>query len=282
MNYISHIKQDNKSGARELEESARRAISDFISKPYSKESLLNFLKELKSAKPEMAPITILTNNISNKVKNLKNTNLINKYIKYLLAAPSINWEVLTKNASNIMHKKKTILTYSYSSTVLEVLTRLKTNNFIVFIPESRPVFEGRQMAIKLQKAGLRVKFITEAGISRIIREVDIVLLGADSISKKFVVNKTGTLVIALLAKEFKIPCYVISGKNKFLENNILTDRNPDLRDYSVCPTLKEKPKDPKEIWDIKNINKSRVARIEIINYYFESVPIKYFSGIITD
>lgn len=267
MNYISSIRQDNKSGARELEELVRRAIYDFISHPYKKKSFLNFLNKLKSAKPEMTAIAALTGEIENKIKNLKNIKELNREIKSLLAVPSIDWEILTKKASKLVHKKRNVLTYSYSSTVLEVLIRLKKFGFTVFVPESRPVFEGRKMALELQKTGIKVKFLTDAGVSRIIRDIDIVLLGADSFSKNYVINKTGTFAIALLSREFKIPCYVICGKNKFLNNSLSKNRN-------ACFTLNESPKKSKEIWSTKGI--------EIINYYFESVPIKYFTGIVTD
>ncbi|MDD2889085.1 MAG: hypothetical protein PHE49_00400 [bacterium] len=254
---IGKIKDDNASGANDLEELARKAILSFISKPYSKKTLLIFLKKLKSAKPEMAPIMNTVNEVIKIIKNSKNVKIRNEKIKKMISTSDIDWNALLKNASRVMKGKNVVLTYSYSSTVIEVLIRLRRTGRIIFVPESRPVNEGRNTAIKLKKAGLKIKFITDAGISKFIKDVDVVLLGADSFSRESVINKIGTLAIALLAREYKIPCYVICGKNKF--SNI---------------SLNETAKNPKEIWDIKGI--------EVKNFYFEKIPVKYFTGIITD
>jgi translation initiation factor 2B subunit (eIF-2B alpha/beta/delta family) len=254
---IEKIRNNNVSGANELEELTRKAILSFISKPHSNKTLLKFLKELRSAKPEMATITNTVNDVTKIIKTSKDIKVRNEKIKKMFNISGIDWNILIKNVTKVMKEKNTILTYSYSSTVIEVLSRLKQNKLTVFVPESRPVNEGRNMAINLKKAGLRIKFITDAGISRFIKDIDIVLVGADSFSTKYVINKVGTLAIALLAKEYKIPCYVVCGKNKF--SNMV---------------LNETAKNPKEIWDIKGI--------EVKNFYFEEVPIKYFTGIITD
>jgi translation initiation factor 2B subunit (eIF-2B alpha/beta/delta family) len=254
---IEKIRNDNISGANELDGLTRKAILSFISTPNSNKTLLNFLKKLKSAKPEMAPIMNTVDKVVKIAKTSKDIKLRNEKIKKMISAPDIDWNTLTKNVTKVMKGKTVVLTYSYSSTIIEVLIPLSGTRLTVFVPESRPVNEGRNMAIKLKEAGLKIKFITDAGISKFIKDVDIILLGADSFSKEFVINKIGTLGIALLAREYKIPCYVICGKNKF--SNI---------------SLNETAKNPKEIWDIKGI--------EVKNFYFEEIPVKYFNGIITD
>ncbi|MFA5032915.1 MAG: hypothetical protein WC614_07840 [bacterium] len=254
---LEKIKNDNTSGANDLEELARKAILSFISTPNSNEILLNFLKRLQSAKPEMAPIINTVDTIIQIVKTSKDTKIRNEKIKKMIITSDIDWNILIKNVTKVMKGKNVVLTYSHSSTVIEVLTHLKRTGFTVFVPESRPVNEGKNTAIMLKKAGLKIKFITDAGISKFIKDTDIVLVGADSFSTKYVINKIGTLAISLLAREYKIPCYVICGKNKF--SNI---------------SLNETAKNPKEIWDIKGI--------EVKNFYFEKIPVKYFTGIITD
>ncbi|MDD5530543.1 MAG: hypothetical protein PHX21_11030 [bacterium] len=254
---VEKIKKDNTSGAKELDGLTRKAILSFISTPHSNETLLKFLTKLRSAKPEMAPIMNTVDKVVKIAKTSKDIKLRNEKIKKMISTSDIDWNILIKNITKAMKGKTVVLTYSYSSTIIEVLIRLRQKELTVFVPESRPVNEGRNTAIKLKKAGLKIKFITDTGISKFIKDVDVVLLGADSFSRDFVINKIGTLAIALLAREYKIPCYVVCGKNKF--SNI---------------SLSETAKNPKEIWDVKGI--------EVKNFYFEEVPVKYFTGIITD
>ncbi len=261
MDLLQQIKSDKESGASELKKFAKRAILEFISRPYLKEELFNFLNQLFSIRPSMAPIKVMVDLIISEIKDLQEPKLINEKIKEILST-EINFKTLIKNVTRVLKDKKIILTYSYSSTVFEVLCKFSVLS--VFVPESRPNFEGRKLALKLQSAsgeeGLKVIFITDAEVSKFIKDVDIVLLGADRVTEDSVINKVGTFGIALLAREFEIPCYVICGMDKFLSNK--------------DTPFKEASKEPNEIWDKEGI--------QILNFYFEAIPLEYFTGIITD
>ncbi len=260
MDWVEHIKNDKESGASELKELACRSILEFISKPHSKESLLNFLQALDDARPSMAPIKVLTRAIITEIRDFENLQGIDQKVKEVVNTSSTKLDALIKNAEKVLADKKSILTYSYSSIVLEVLKGIGKGDSSVFVPEGRPNFEGRKLALKLSDAGLKAILITDAEISRFMKDVEIVLIGADRITEDSVINKVGTFSIVLLAMEFKIPCYVVCGRDKFLSKKVMP--------------FKELPKDPKEIWDAQGI--------EVLNFYFEEVPIKYFSGIVTD
>lgn len=255
---IHQIKSDKKSGASELREIAQKAILEFISKPHSKETFLYFLNQLSETRPSMAPIKVLVNSILTEIKDLRDLNSIDQKVSAQCRHDFKSCtHTLIKNAATILKDKKTILTYSYSSTIFRVLRTFPEFNIIV--PESRPNFEGRKLALKLQDAGLRVIFITDAEISRFIRRVEIVLIGADRVTENSVINKVGTKGIALLAKEFQIPCYIVCGLDKFLSKKEFP--------------FKEEAKNPEEIWAKKGI--------EVVNFYFEEIPLKYFTAIIT-
>ncbi|MCK4307354.1 hypothetical protein KAW50_03895 [candidate division WOR-3 bacterium] len=261
MNLIEHIKNDKESGANELKGIARQGILEFISKSHSKESLFNFLHALELARPSMAPIKVLTRTIIAEVKDLEDPYKIDQKVKEIVNASFIKLDALIKNAEKVLTNKKVILTYSYSSTVLKVFVGVGFKlTPTIFVPEGRPNFEGRKFASRLSSAGLRVVLITDAEVSRFMKDTEIVIIGADRITEISVINKVGTFSIALLAREFKIPCYVVCGRDKFLSK--------------IIAPFEESPKDPKEIWDIEGI--------EVLNFYFEEVPIKYFTGIITD
>ncbi|MDI6840940.1 MAG: hypothetical protein QMD71_08870 [bacterium] len=257
MDWIKCIKEDKESGANELRELAAKAILEFITKPHSKDSLFDFLNQLAIAKPTMAPIKVLVKSIITETKDLKELNFIDQKVRAIVTTAP-NLAALIKNAHKVLTNKKVVLTYSYSSTVFEALRTL--NEISVFISESRPNFEGRKLALKLREAGLKVIFITEAEISRFIRDVEVIVVGADRVTEDSVINKVGTLAIAIMAKEFKVPCYVVCGIDKFLSKKEAK--------------VEEIPENPNEIWTENGI--------KILNFYFEEIPIKYFTGIITE
>ncbi|HEY7751983.1 MAG TPA: hypothetical protein VH917_06790, partial [Ignavibacteriaceae bacterium] len=102
----------------------------------------------------------------------------------------------------------TILTISRSGTLSKVLTllRKKNNKLEVIVSESRPAFEGRLMAKSLLKSGIKVDLITDAMTGIYVQKCDAVIIGADKIlSNRNVVNKAGSLSLALLCKAFGKP-----------------------------------------------------------------------------
>lgn len=170
---------------------------------------------------------------------------------------------LYKKIFPLIKKCSVILTLSNSTTVYEILTRHKKNknNFKVIIAESRPKLEGRVLAEKLVKAGIKIEFITDAMLPAFIEKCDCVLIGADQILKNGnIVNKAGSRNAAILCKEFNKPFYVIADKSK------ITNKN----NYSITG------KPSGEVWDTNN------TLIKVHNYYFEEVEKKYITKIITD
>ena len=86
------------------------------------------------------------------------------------------------------------------------------------------------------------------------------LLGCDGVYSDGFVNKAGSLAICLAAKEYGKPVYVLA----------------DSRKISHYPAPKEKTKAPSEISARAHPN------LEILNYYFETVPHKLVTGYITE
>jgi len=68
---------------------------------------------------------------------------------------------------------------------------------------------------------------------------------------------------AIMAKEFGIPIYAVCGTDKFLS--------------AQTSPFKKDMKSPDEVWKTEKIN-----GLEIVNFYFEKVPLPYFSEIITE
>lgn len=89
----------------------------------------------------------------------------------------------------------------------------------VIATETRPKLQGARLtAFELKAEGIPVKVITDGMVGYVMKEglVSKVIVGADRIlSDGSVVNKIGTLTIAIIANFFKIPFYVAAPTSTF-------------------------------------------------------------------
>jgi len=138
---------------------------------------------------------------------------------------------------------KTILTISKSGTLLNVLKLWHKNrtNLKIIITESRPANEGKLMAKELLKCGIKVDMITDAMAGIFVPKADAVLVGADAVlNNGNVINKTGSVALALLCIHYRIPFYVLAAKSKFVNKKrykISEERSDNIWKY-VHPNLK--------------------------------------------
>ena len=76
--------------------------------------------------------------------------------------------------------------------------------------EARPLNEGVRTARRLAEKGVSVTLITDAQMGLFVREAEAVVVGADSVLPDgSLVNKIGTHLLALAAREAKVPFYVM-------------------------------------------------------------------------
>jgi methylthioribose-1-phosphate isomerase len=85
-------------------------------------------------------------------------------------------------------------------------------NFKVYADETRPLLQGARLtAWELQSAGINVNLITDNMAASVMARglIDLVIVGTDRVTANGdVVNKIGTLGVAILAKHFGLPFYV--------------------------------------------------------------------------
>jgi len=102
----------------------------------------------------------------------------------------------------------TVLTHSLSSTVREVLGQLQGRATVIF-SESRPRLEGHRFGQWLSAGKLSGQLITDAQLGHFAALADVALVGADAVlSDGSVVNKVGTYLLALAARDNDLPFYV--------------------------------------------------------------------------
>ena len=116
--------------------------------------------------------------------------------------------------------------------------KLDGKKFEVVCTESRPVFQGRLTAKDILDSGLKTTMIVDSAVRHFMNEIDLVLVGADAItSEGNVINKIGTSMVALAAKEARTPFYVVAELLKFAP----------LTMHGDYERIEERS--PKEVWD---------------------------------
>ena len=111
-----------------------------------------------------------------------------------------------------------ILTHCHSSAVIAVLRAAKRRGieYEVICTETRPLYQGRITAKELLEMGVKTTMIVDSAVRTFLKQVDLVLVGADAItSEGNIINKIGTSLIALAAQEARVPFYVVTELLKF-------------------------------------------------------------------
>jgi ribose 1,5-bisphosphate isomerase len=280
---IESIKTDRQKGASQLAREGLEVMK-LAAKEYSEEMtgnadyqeyLKNVGKQVEEARPSMAA---LSNAISyllygvietTKKKNLSYLRAFTiRKVEELIHQSQIASESTAMNASKLISDGSRVMTHSYSSTVLGVFQQIfqEGKRVKAVVSESRPLFEGVATARALSKMNVPTTLIIDSAVGSYIDQIDLVLVGADSIlADGSVVNKIGTLMMALSAWERNVPFFVVCEKWKFNVWNLL------VGDRAVV--LEES--DSSEVLIAENI-----SGLAIKNLYFDITPAKYISNII--
>lgn len=195
-------------------------------------------------------------------KAIKGENKKEILVHFQKAQEKINSFVYKKIKNNSV-----IFTHCHSTNVINALIEAKEKGkkFEVYNTETRPLYQGRKTAKQLENAGIAVTMFVDSAIGVALdkeqgtKKVNLVLLGADALNEKGIVNKVGSETIARIAQQEKIPVYIVADSWKYSERKIPLE-NRKLN----------------EIWD------KAPKDIKINNPSFEFVSKKYLSGIITE
>lgn len=132
----------------------------------------------------------------------------------------------------------------------------------VLIAESRPNFEGRRQAAALAALGIPVWIVADAALPMLLPQAACVLLGADAITEQGIVNKVGSYVAALAAREHGVPVWAVGVRKKLLP--------------SETRALAIREMDPAELWD------GAPGGVRPRNVYFEMVPLTLLRGVVVE
>ena len=130
-------------------------------------------------------------------------------------------QLIIENASQHIEESTTIVVYGSSKVITDIIihnaVNLKKKNIKVIVVDSRPLFEGRNMANTLRRQGVNVVYALITSLDVVFNmNVDYVFLGAHSIlSNGFLYSRVGTAMIAMSAKRRNIPVLVCCESLKF-------------------------------------------------------------------
>lgn len=166
----------------------------------------------------------------------------------------------------------TMATVSYGTAFGVIRTAISQGKKVkVIATESRPRLQGARITAYealSDKIPLTLIVDSAVGITMSKGMVDRVVVGADRITKRAVINKVGTFMIALAAKHHGIPFYSAAPTTTL-----------DLAGESAAVPIEER--DPSEVTEIRG---KRIAPkgVGVFNPAFDATPLELVTEVITD
>jgi len=228
---------------------------------------------LISTRPAMAPIY---NMVSRMLSTITGTAMDLDTIRQLtisradeLISGSLEaLALITGHGSELIADNESIMTHSYSSTVVAVLKEASTRHkgIEVTVTRSGPGRSGEKTAQELAIHGIPITFIDDTAVGVCLPTVNRVMVGADRVcADGGVVNGAGTYQLALASKVANTPICVLCETLKF---------DPRLRSNEI--DLEEK--EPSEVAEPGRLPPG----VRIRNPYFDITPLELINAVVTE
>lgn len=231
-------------------------------------------KEIKASRPTAINLFWAVNRV------LKSDNPLTEAIQMYDEDIETNLSI-GKYGSEIIDEGDTILTHCNAGalacvdygTALGVIRSAHNQGkkIDVICDETRPRGQGARLSVwEMQEENIPVKLIPDVASGYLMSQkmIDKVVIGADRIANGGVINKIGSLMVALAAKRFNVPFYVAAPLSTF-------DKEANIFDT----TIEERDGD-----EVRYYGKCRICPkgTEVINPAFDIIPSDLITGIITE
>jgi ribose 1,5-bisphosphate isomerase len=226
----------------------------------SRQELRRLARALASARPSMA---VIENRIHGLMYGMgpDATPELVESAAHRAIGEALDREKEAARAGSELVAGKCVLTLSRSGTVEAALLGASPKPRVV-VAESRPGGEGVVVAEELAAKGVETSLVADSGIAAALRSlgVELVLVGADTVlSSGAVVNKVGTRLAALAARERGLPIFAVASTDK-----ISSRGGAEVDDCA-----------PDEVY-------SGRAAIHVSNPHFEATPARLLDGLVTE
>jgi len=281
--YVVGVAQDIRDmkvrGAGRIARAGADAIGRFAEN-YASSDMEQFRKDLDEAVNTILgsrPTAVsLWNGVHSSIKGVKDASKVDE-AKELIIRNSNDFIAASLEAidtiANIGSKRiedgDTIITHCNSSVAIGVITKAhrQGKQIKVYATESRPWRQGILTVNDLAKEGVDTTLIIDSAVRLVMKTVDKVFVGADTItSHGALINKIGTSQVALAAHEARVQFYVASETYKFSPLTLSGDL-VKIEERDISEVVK-----PGEIPD----------SVKVYNPVFDVTPAQYIDGIITE
>ncbi|MDH5404292.1 MAG: S-methyl-5-thioribose-1-phosphate isomerase, partial [Candidatus Heimdallarchaeota archaeon] len=181
-------------------------------------------------------------------------------------------EKIINTGAELIQEDYTVMTHCHSSITSAIFVRAHEmgKNIKAICTETRPRYQGRKTARELVDAGIPTTQVVDSAMRWIARKesIDLIIIGLDAVtSQGTILNKIGSRLLALAAKESDIPLYVAGSLLKFDSDTIFGKR-----------TIIEMRDDV----EITNDWPNAPAGLKVVNPAFETVSRDLIDALITE
>jgi len=215
---LEKISNDRVSGSSEIYSELLDGLLKALAQKPKVQEWRDFSDGLSKVKRSMAPLQ----NVAGSIRVLLNAQIpdeqFNGFVKGFLTDLREREATAPGKIANILaseFKPGKVVTISYSGTVLNSLLSLP-KDVEVSIAESLPMGEGTLTCKRLLEKGYHPSLFRDSMIASEVQKADLVLVGADAVCPEGVVNKVGTTLMALAAKEHGKPFVVLCSTSKLI------------------------------------------------------------------
>ncbi len=277
------IKSMKIRGAGKIARAGALALSE-ASKSYRGSSMKGFMNYMeivaeyvRSARPTAVSLPNAVAYVMNRLRKTEISSvqegveavvrLAEEFVDYSLNAVKIIGELGAKRLVN----GDVVMTHCHSTAAVSVVAAAhkmgKVNT--AYVKETRPKMQGLITANALADAGLDVILIPDSSVRYFMKKVTKVVVGADTISANgAVINKVGTSMVTLVAKEARVRTYVAAETYKFSPRTVIGELVPiEVREPTEIVSKEWLEKNPK---------------VNVYNPVFDVTPPEYIDAIITE
>lgn len=184
-------------------------------------------------------------------------------------------KVISNSAAAKIRDGDVIVTYAKSSVVQQALLEAHSRGtkFKVIVIDSRPRFEGRNLARMLGLAGVDTSYALITSLAYLIRKATKVFLGAHSmLSNGYLTGRVGTALVAMMAKGLDIPVIVCAESIKFTDkvqiDSIVSNERAPEEELIIPGGELEKSQD--------------VEGLQMLNLLYDVTPAGFIDMVITE
>jgi translation initiation factor 2B subunit (eIF-2B alpha/beta/delta family) len=197
--------EDRQSGAAEIVRRAAEALAVLPPR-----DLEDAVITLVRAQPSMAPVWRL----GSEVLSSKEPSQAARDFAIRVAAER---DQVAKHAASLLTRP--VVVHSYSSTLISAVIAAGVE---AFCARSEPGGEGTRTVERLTDLGADARLLEDAEALAAVDDAVTVLVGADAVDPKGIVNKVGTRRFAGAAHRMGTSCVVVAGGSKFVNVELLT------------------------------------------------------------